>query len=302
MELAGFKLYLAGRSKRTIITYMQLIKRLLKEVPDLNEQSLQLFFVKLLDEGKKASYINRHIITLHIYGDYLKTDKWQALKLLPEETPIKSILSDEEIEQFLAISDGPKWDLFFKTLAFSGMRPGEASHLTRSQIDLGRKLFIADGKTGQRYVPIAPRLLHDLTDYLKNHKGECLFPGNRGTPISRERYCQIFKRRLKQMGIQRPGLTPHSLRHSFITRMLDEDVNLFKVQKIVGHKRSSTTEIYTHFTTKDITEAIKKDPLAREGMPFYDRFKSFRDGVRKLLEGYALSAEEEKEMLDLLRR
>lgn len=145
--------------------------------------------------------------------------------------------------------------------------------LRTENLDFGRGVFVLeDTKTNDtRLVPIPPNLKDKLNHYLaEQHLGpkEYLFASTRGgnkdgnTPVfDNVDWHYNFHARLRRLGIRRPHLTPYSLRHSFITRLLEEDVNLFKVQKIVGHRRLSTTAQYTHMTTKDLIRAINKDPL-----------------------------------------
>lgn len=89
-----------------------------------------------------------------------------------------------------------------------------------------------------------------------------------------------FHTRLKRLGIKRKNLTPYSLRHSLITRLLEEDVNLFKVQKLVGHHQIETTAHYTHLTTKDLQETIKKHPLIRKSTSPLEILKALINSIR----------------------
>ena len=103
---------------------------------------------------------------------------------------------------------------------------------------------------------------------------------------------------MKRCNIKRPKLSTHSLRHSFITRLLETDgVNLFTLQLSVGHKDASTTQQYYHASTKSMTKMIAKDPLGRQNLPYEERFMMFREEVRKLVSQFSYSLEEEKKML-----
>lgn len=303
-ELENFKLYLAERRGKKAVKVstravrLHTLKRLMDEVSDLEVEPLRLLFTDFR-EIYSQSYVNQLIVTLHIYGEYKQTDKYKIFKLDKVDHAEKTTLSDSEIEAFLALFN-QKWKLFFSILCFSGMRPGECASLSCQSVDLGRRVFMVTGKTGFRPVPIASSLLQPLTDYMKSLEGELLFAGRNGTTMSREAWKQQFDKGIKQLGIKRKGLTCHSLRHSFITRMLSEDVNIFKVKRIVGHKRTETTELYTHLVTKDLEKALLKDPLSRQSLGYYKRFKLFREGVTKLLEDFALTPQEEKEMLSSL--
>ena len=122
----------------------------------------------------------------------------------------------------------------------------------------------------QEWYPIPPHLLNEIKSHIDSLDQKFLFPSRRGgnkdgiTPVvDNVDWHYNFHARIKRLGIKRQNLSPYSLRHSFITRMLEEDVNLFKVQKIVGHRKIETTAHYTHLTTKDIQTALRKDPLIK---------------------------------------
>ncbi|MCL5018874.1 MAG: site-specific integrase [Patescibacteria group bacterium] len=201
----------------------------------------------------------------------------QKFSYLKEKEAIKATLSDEEIEAFLKLlpkrkgkKEGlnyNKWTLFFSLMAFTGMRSGEVASLKVDQVDFGRGIFvIEDSKTNTpRFVPIPPNIKTVLENYVKKCTGY-LFPSPRNGKdgvVRNVDWGYQFHQRLNRLGIKRKYLTPYSLRHSFITRMLEEDVNIFKIQKIVGHRDLRTTAHYTHLTTKDIQRAITRHPIIR---------------------------------------
>lgn len=287
-NLEGFRNFLARRRGRQATSpssralYVQVLKMLFNVAPALEVELLDRHFTNLLDQNRKGSYINRIIVVLHLWGKYANRPDLRAFEFYEEKQAIKSMMSDSEIEALLALPGNLKWIMFFSIGAFSGMRPGEVATLTTSSVDLGQGIFNADGKTGARPVPIAPTLLQPLTAYIKTLSGELLFPGNTGKPVSRQAWGQQFDKRIAALGIKRPGLSAHSLRHSFITRMLNEDINLFKVKRIVGHKRTSTTEQYVHFVTKDIVRTMKQDPLARKSLTRNERVIQGRRALEDL--------------------
>lgn len=242
-------------------------------------------------EGCKGGYINDYIKYTKNYQQFLiETGKphdprIKDLKLVKEIQPTKSTLSDDEIEAILSLP-APSYTtyrhgkafnfhypsktydtmtIFYKILAYTGMRPSEVAGLKIEDVDFGRNVFILrETKTEGRVVPISKALLPILQSYLPQCT-EYLFPATKSTVskvIGGTVWTQNFNERVKRLGIKRPNLTVYSLRHSFATRMLSESgVNIFHVQKILGHKRVETTAIYTHLTTKDIQRAIQKDPL-----------------------------------------
>lgn len=298
----AFQLFLAQRrgkerlKPQTQADYLQLLARIYRET-SLDVDQVSRYLNELVQTNHSASWMNKSIHILKLWGKFKNIPDFQHLQLYEIIPPVKQIMSDKQIEAFLALPWKPKWKMYWTVLAYSGMRPGEVATLTTSSVDLGRQVYDPTGKTGHRPVPIAPSVLQALTEYIKSLDGELLFPGSTGKPFTRQAWHLQFEIGIKQLGIKRKGLTAHSLRHSFITRMIDEDVSIFKIKKIVGHKRITTTEQYTHLSTKDIIKAIKKDPLARQSLTYYERYKMFREEVRKLLEDYATTPEEESTML-----
>lgn len=305
-NLDQFQLFLhrEGKSPGTIKKDIDILKRLIGIVI-FQRGDIERYLFSLYEKGRKPGYLNNIVKAFHTYGRFSENSTLREIKFFKIRESNKATLSDREIEAFLAVPK-PKnskperysmYTLFFKVMAFSGMRAGEVAALTISQIDFGRQVFILDHtKTTPRLVPIAPSVVHDLTDYIKELDREELFIIN-GTIIDKNKWNEHFHMRCKHIGVKRPNLSTHSMRHSFITRMLSEDVNIFKVQRIVGHRSIETTNHYTHLVTKDLTIAMAKDPLARQSLPYNTRFKQFREGVRKLLEDLSLGIDEEKQMI-----
>jgi len=305
-DLDGFRLYLIRRNLKpsTLKGHLTIIRFLQRVVREFTVQAIDDFVLQMKDKGYKNSYINILINTIRQYAKFAYMDeKLQNYKTLPREPSVKATMSDEEIEAFLNIPPpsytrpsrwkksmvtlftNPKrhaiWTVFFSIMAFTGMRPGEVASLTVEDVDWGRDVFVVDEtKTNDfRYVPIPPNITQLLKEFLAD-KTDKLFPTADDVDWNYN-----FHTRIKRLSIHRKNLTPYSLRHSLITRLLEEDVNLFKVQKIVGHKRLETTAIYAHLTTKDIQEAIKKHPLIRRASNPQDILQA----LKKVIEGFKLT-------------
>lgn len=338
-ELSSFRLYLTKemkgkkrvRSVRTIDLHIELLTRLSKFAPDLSIDQVNSFFLNLIDTGRKGTYVNDYIDTLHVYGRFKGIKDYEALTYFPEDKYEKATMSDKEIEAFLNLPPlsvtrfdtrkkqtytyffGEKrWKvktMFWKCLAYTGARPGEIASLTVDTLDFGRQVFVVTGKTGTRIIPIPLPLLDELTDYVKSLTTNLLFPSERGGKtrqngaINDVSWGYDFHQRLKRLNIKRKNLTPYSLRHSFITRMLDEGVNLYPLQNLVGHKQGSPiTSTYYHLTTKALVKTISKDPLQRGKMTYNERYIVFRDNVRQLLSEYCLDHLEEAKFLEEIRK
>ncbi len=118
--------------------------------------------------------------------------------------------------------------------------------------DLYAPAFRAEGQGGQK---ARPQLLQ--TAQLKGEEVGRVFIGARGRPMSADSIRVRFKRRLVQAGVD-SSLSPHDMRHSFATDMLTEGVDLRSVQELLGHEHLTTTQIYTHLSTKDLQDSVRK--------------------------------------------
>jgi integrase len=319
------------RSQATTKVHLELLKRLQRYVPSLDPVRITEHLLCLSDAGRKGNYLNSYIDTLKVYGRFKQTDIYNSLKYFPEDPFEKATMSDEEIEKFLSLpppvvtrrdartgkqisySIGSKrWivkTLFWKCLAYSGCRPGEIAGLTISDVRFGEQVYMVTGKTGKRFVPIAKHLVPELQEYIKTLDGEFLFPSanngvyRQGAVINDVDWGYDFHQRIKRLGIKRKNLTPYSLRHSFITRLLNEDINLYKVQNLVGHKQGSPiTSEYYHLTTKALIKTLSQDPLSLKHLSYNERFLYFRDIVRKALSELSQDVTEEQKLLDDLLR
>lgn len=274
----GFGLFLRrrGNAESSIRVKTFVIHKLLREIPALTREAIEQWLERRLDAGCSPRTIQTNIIAIRLYGQFIGDTEIAGIPFLHKVgQAYKATMSDEEVEQFLALPCNykftyrQKWwgryTMFWQIVAYSGMRTGEVAGLRIGDVDFGRNVFVLQHtKTSiPRVVPIAPNIQTSLRQYIEVLEGEFLFAKRNGVPIDSRNWGENFHHRIERMGIKRMGLTPYSLRHSFITRLLEEDVNLFKVQKIVGHRNIETTAQYTHLTTKDIENAIKKHPLIR---------------------------------------
>ena len=314
----GVWLALHGRRPGTVRKTTAQLKLLLSKGVVLSTPTNIQTFLATNVQTYSSSYINNFIDSARNYAHCAEEYNLEydpillTLKHFKERTKPKATMSDEEIESFVnlpvaifkakrnghlvEIPADPKghmiFTMFWKICAFSGMRMGEVAHLRVNQVDFGRSVFTLgseDTKTNEpRYVPIAPNITSELSDYVTKLQSDKLFPSRRGGKKGDGCFDEVdwgynFKKRINRLGIKRYNLTPYSLRHSLITRLLEEDVNIFKVQKIVGHKDIKTTSMYTHLTTKDIIAAISKHPLIRKTTDPHIKLKTIEETIAEIL-------------------
>lgn len=318
LELEHFKQLMLREGKRhsTINGTLVVLRRLYRVLGTLAPTTIETYIFDLRQKGRAASYLNSLIKACRIFGTFIGVTDYKNLKYFKNEETSKGILSDDEIEQFLAVSPESyrsytksvgrtggintarfsMFSIFFTILAYTGMRPSEVSEMRLRQVNLSAGVFELGTETKThtgRFVPINPALTEFLRGYIATRTDERLFP-----PFNRDAWKEQFKMRIDALGIKRDKLTTYSFRHSFITRMLDQDVNLFKVQKMVGHKKLSTTAHYTHLTTKDVVRAISKDSLGRDTMSDVERMLQARKALEDL--GFVVMAQKKNDDGQLL--
>ena len=150
----------------------------------------------------------------------------------------------------------------------TGLRISELLSLKLSDVDLENCVIRCIGKGNkERIVPIGEYVLTYLNKYLeyrpalsKNKRSEFLFLNSRGGSLSRFSFFKILKRLLREKNIN-VDVSPHTLRHSFATHMLEYGADLRTIQELLGHSDISTTKIYTHISNNQIRKDYKKYQL-----------------------------------------
>ncbi len=168
-------------------------------------------------------------------------------------------LTQRDVTHLLELTDGSRPEgrrdaAMLELLYATGLRVSELVNLRLSQLNLAVGYVLAAGKGAkQRVVPMGDmarqkiRLYLDKTRgaLLKKHESQHVFVTRRGRPMSRQGFWKLLRARAKQAGITTP-ISPHMLRHSFATHLLDRGADLRSVQAMLGHASISTTQIYTH--------------------------------------------------------
>lgn len=164
-------------------------------------------------------------------------------KTLPE------VLSGEEVSRLVECTTNLKHRAFILTLYSAGLRLNEAAQLMIADIDSKRmQLKVASGKGAkERRVPLSPRLLRELREYWKSYRPSTyLFPGRTNeVPFAATTIQKVCKVSAAKAGIAR-NITPHTMRHSFATHLLEAGVDLLTISRLLGHKSFSTTMKYLH--------------------------------------------------------
>ena len=208
--------------------------------------------------------VSRAMAAMHgFYRDLVEAGELRSDPVENLEAPrlfrrLPKVLSEEEVERLLAAPDvatpaGLRDRAMLELLDATGLRVSELVGLRLPQIDLKGGFLLAFGKgSKERVVPVGEeaerslaRYLAELRPQLAKGRHDAVFVNLRGAPMTRQGFWKILKALGVRAGIVRP-ISPHVLRHSFATHLLEHGADLRAVQAMLGHSDIATTEIYTH--------------------------------------------------------
>ena len=259
-----------GRDISTFLSFID--KKEIKSADDIIKEDCILFFEKLQKDAFASSSIARHLVSLKVFFRFLKKEKWiEVDPTLFLDTPkiwqlIPDVLSLEEIERLFSLPDpstylGARDLAILKMMYASGLRVSELCSL--SIYDVSDDTVRVKGKGGkERVVPIAKQAITALDHYLCSFRDSdkiehdvALFLSQKGKRINRIEVWRRIKMYAKKAGIKK-NISPHTLRHSFATHLLENGADLRVIQEMLGHASIATTDRYTHISHKHLKEAF----------------------------------------------
>ena len=259
-------------SNNTILSYhndLKIYLKFLKEksVLKVQEEDVQIFLNQ--ERQDKNSRTIAHLLTVlnNFYqfllkNQYLSKNPVEYIELPKLKKTLPTVLSHEEIESLLDIELVTKYDYrnkaMLELLYSSGLRVSELVNLTVYDVQLSENIVRIIGKGGkERIVPIDDYATKYLTIYMNEYRPQLmkkqitndLFLNNLGKKISRQAMFKIIQQIALKKGI-RTHFSPHTLRHSFATHLLENGADLRSIQELLGHSSISTTQIYTHVSNQ----------------------------------------------------
>ena len=247
---------LRNMSQKTIDAYTYHVARFAQFLGHSPEhatpEDVRSFQLHLIDVRKVGwSTFNQAVCGLRFLFRTTYPRNW-AVSMVPfgrKPKTLPAVLSGEEVASLLSCVKSLKHRTFLLTLYAAGLRLSEAAALTIADIDSQRmQLRITSGKGAkERLVPLSPRLLEALRHYWREVRSpHYLFPGKTfEVSLSSTTIQKTCKAAVQQAGI-RKTVTPHTLRHSYATGLLEAGVDLLTISRLLGHRSFSTTMIYLH--------------------------------------------------------
>lgn len=288
--LALFQEYLTvelGLAKNTQLAYMRDLRLLMKslqlkadeELLQVSRQQLIAYLVRLKQEGRASSTVARKLASIKAFYRFLTAERYirrnpaEVLEAASRGLHLPKVLSVQEVERLLdepnlGTLDGYRDKTMLELLYATGMRVSELVNVPMKNVDMKMQYVIVMGKgSKERMLPLGRTALHYLEHYLsvvrpqllhgKPEAAAELFVTGWGGPMTRERFYEIIVAYGKSAGISK-RVTPHMLRHSFATHLLNNGTDLRIVQELLGHADISTTQIYTHLDVERLREVYDK--------------------------------------------
>ena len=264
--LNQFYLFLKGKrySQSTIQTYTFFIADFINfhtktPLAELTNRAVELFIETVFMERNYSVSSQRQFISaLKIFTVFCPQTKIHNLALeRPKKSRIlPSVLSQEEVLRIIQYTQNIKHRAILTLLYSCGLRIGELINLKLIDFHIDRKQLIVKKGKGRkdRYVSLADSFLPLLSNYYHSYKPTIYFvEGQNGGKYSAESIRSFLRKSCKKAGIRKP-VTPHTLRHSYATHLLENGVDLRYIQTLLGHSKPETTMIYTHVQRKDLME------------------------------------------------
>ena len=274
-----------GKSQNTIQSYMRDLKKFvtfineqeLVEINNINKDTIQLYIISLNKAGFAASTTNRMISTLKNFFHYLIREQkmdhnpMDLIQGAKNRKHLPKTLSSKEIDRLLEAPDtetnnGIRDRAILEVMYASGLRVSELTHLKINELHLELGFIQTIGKGDkERIIPIGEEALFWIKKYLeevypvyskKSTDSTFLFLTQRGKQFTRQGIWKNLKKYVNLAGIDHE-VSPHILRHSFATHLLENGADLRMVQELLGHSDISTTQIYTHVSKQRLQEIYR---------------------------------------------
>ena len=245
---------------------------------NVSREQITGYMTQLKEKGLAAATIARKLAAIKAFyrfmtaEGYMDANPAEVVEAGTKGIKLPRVLSEDEVVRLLnqpdiKTAEGFRDRTMLEVLYATGMRVSELISLTLERVDLNMKYIIAFGKgSKERIVPLGSVAAEFLQQYIEKVRPKLTHAGRNtnivflafgGHELTRQRFWQIIRTYGRKANINK-ALTPHILRHSFATHLLDNGADLRSVQELLGHSDISTTQIYTHLTNKRLRDIYAK--------------------------------------------
>ncbi len=267
LQKTAIELKLRGSSQRTIESYSFFLKQHFLQVKDpllADVDEIKFYLASLIDKYSNKSRALASSALRFFYKKVVERPHIVAKIETPKkEKRLPTVLSPEEVMRLIEAADTRKSRLMIKMLYGSGLRVSELVNLKPEQLDFQE--MIGTVRKGKGSKDRIFKISSDLTQELQRHIEDCKRKNNSlsflfscDQPLTTRNIQKIIQRAAKKAGLTKK-VTPHTLRHSFATHLLDAGENILMIQQLLGHENLETTRIYTHISQEQIKKV--RSPL-----------------------------------------
>jgi site-specific recombinase XerD len=266
-ERMAWDLKFAGRAERTRKVYLADARAFEvfhgKSPEELGQPDVRVWVEHLIERGTSPSRLRQHLSALvFLYRKTLGKPEAVSFFAWPKDAvKLPVVLSVEEVVRLLAAVEGENYRMLFRTMFAAGLRISEACNLRVNDLDSPRGVIRVIGKGGvERQTALHQALLESLRSYWREVRPvpPWLFTGRVGNPLDPDQARKVFKAAVMDTGMSKRA-TPHTLRHTFATLLLEQGTDLRVIQSLLGHGTIRSTERYLHVATHLLTASA--DPL-----------------------------------------
>lgn len=221
-----------------------------KDLTALGENEIMEYLSGLVRQNFSNSYINQAINSIKFYYEVVMgmPNRFYSIERPIKQERLPAVLGKQEVQDMIDHTQNLKHRCIIKLLYSAGLRRSELLNLKLMDIESTRMLIKVNQGKGRRdrYTLLGQGMLEELRTYFRQYRPKkYLFEGVEGKPYSASSVAKIVARAARSAKLQK-RVTPHMLRHSFATHLLEQGVDLRYIQSLLGHNSSRTTEIYTH--------------------------------------------------------
>ena len=262
--------------RRDILQYEAYVEESKINYLKIDEEGIQDYLKYMNDIGKKTSTVSRSLASIRSFYQYLlrvkkvKKDPTEGIQSPKIEKRVPSVLTSQEVELLLeqpknvdlkGIRDKAMLEFAYAT----GMKVTEIISLNIEDVNLEESYVVCKGKERTRNIPLGSLSLQALKDYIENSRNilikdenvKALFVNTNGQRLTRQGFWKIVKYYKEQAHINKE-ITPHILRHSFATHLLQNGADLKAIQTMLGHSDISSTQVYMQFQDEGLKNVYKK--------------------------------------------
>lgn len=270
-------------SLKSLMAYKADIKDFLKYTEsdvDIKKEKIENYIEYLNSKNVKQSSVMRRISALRQFFAFLCDEKIISqnpmieIHLKNKNKPLPKVVSEEEIKLLLSYFEkksNPKLHAMLHILYGAGLRVSELVSLTKDSViydeESKRYVLLVYGKGNkERIVPLNDLAIEAIRVHLRNinekfKSNQYLFPSYaKEGHITRQGFAKLLKELVLKVGIPPKKISPHVIRHAFATHLLSHGADLLSIQKLLGHKDISTTQIYTHVANDKIKTLVESNP------------------------------------------